>query len=767
MKKKLQELSVLTHTIAPWGKVWVIAMLLFLNVFNSKGAEFTSFSWAASSNIAGATNVTYTFTYQIVTANPNAIIYALNFNGGWDCTSASATVTINGTSAAIASPNIGASGCRIQLSNSALATAGANIVVTLTGVTNGASAGSCSWYWIQSATSGGGAVDQVSSPSPIVLIATPSAPTVSAASSITSSSFSAHWSTVTGATKYYLDVATDNAFSGFVSGYNNLDVGNVTSYSVTGLTAGSTYYYRVRSYNAVGTSGNSSTITTTTSKISQTITFGSLSAVTYGNADIAPGATASSSLTVAYSSSNTAVATIVAGNIHIISQGTVTIYADQAGNGTYNAATQVSQSLTINKKGLSVTGATVTSKVYDGATTATITGASLSGVVGAEVVTLGAATSGTFASSAVGTGESVTTAMTISGAASGNYTLTQPTLTGNITTASLSITGVAASNKVYDGSTTATLTGGSLTGIIGADVVTLTDGTGAFADANVGTAKTVTASGYSISGAGAGNYTLSAQPSGLTADITAASLSITGVSASNKVYDGATTATLTGGSLTGIVNSDVVTLTAGTGTFADANVGTAKTVTASGYSLSGTGVTNYALSAQPSGLTADITARPLTITAHAGQSKKVGAVDPVFAYSITSGSLVGSESLSGALSRATGETAGNYAIEIGTLSAGSNFSITFASADFTVSPNTSVPTMSANKPKAYPNPVINLLSLDATEGKVTVYGLNGSVLIETSLDKTQSVDMSNLPVGTYILILKTKEAVYEYKVIKQ
>ena len=50
----------------------------------------------------------------------------------------------------------------------------------------------------------------------------------------------------------------------YVSGYQDLDVGNVTSYQVTGLNPLTTYYYRVRAYNTYGTSGNSNEISVTT-----------------------------------------------------------------------------------------------------------------------------------------------------------------------------------------------------------------------------------------------------------------------------------------------------------------------------------------------------------------------------------------------------------------------------------------------------------------------------------------------------------------------
>ena len=85
----------------------------------------------------------------------------------------------------------------------------------------------------------------------------PNAPNAKNATNVTFSSFTAHWSSVTGATDYRLDVSTTNTFTTYVPGYQNLSVGNVTSYSVTGLNANTTYYYRIRGYNGCATSPNS------------------------------------------------------------------------------------------------------------------------------------------------------------------------------------------------------------------------------------------------------------------------------------------------------------------------------------------------------------------------------------------------------------------------------------------------------------------------------------------------------------------------------
>ena len=201
----------------------------------------------------------------------------------------------------------------------------------------------------------------------------------------------------------------------------------------------------------------------------------------------------------------------------------------------------------------------------------------------------------------------------------------------------------------------------------------LTGGSATFNDKNVGTDKPVNGTSFTLSGADAGNYTLTSVAN-TTADITAKSVSGS-FTAADKVYDGNTVAQITGRSLQGATSGDLVNLTGGTASFNDKNVGTDKPVNGTSFTLSGADAGDYTLSSVAN-TTADITARPITVTADS-KTKILAASDPQLTYQVTSGSLVTGESFSGALTRVAGETIGSYAIQQGTLTAGSNYTLTF------------------------------------------------------------------------------------------
>jgi hypothetical protein len=95
-----------------------------------------------------------------------------------------------------------------------------------------------------------------------------------------------------------------------------------------------------------------------------------------------------------------------------------------------------------------------------------------------------------------------------------------------------------------------------------------------------------------------------------------------------------------------------------------------------------------------------ITAKPITVTATTSQTKVYGTTDPVIAYTV-SPSLVGSDSFTGALTRVAGENTGSYATNQGSLSAGSNYTISYAGANFTITAKPITVTADASQQKVY------------------------------------------------------------------
>jgi hypothetical protein len=320
--------------------------------------------------------------------------------------------------------------------------------------------------------------------------------------------------------------------------------------------------------------------------------------------------------------------------------------ADQNGKPVYGYTLQQDLRGDITPASLVISGLVANNKVYDATTLATLGGtASLGPVLGSDSVSLSGSSTGNFADKNVGTAKAVTlSGLSLVGADAGNYVLTQSgSLSADITQATLSVSGLVADNKVYDATTLATLSGfGSVGPVLGSDSVALSGAsTGSFTDKNVGTGKAVTVTGLTLIGADAGNYVLT-PPGSLSADITPATLSISGLVANDKVYDATTLATLSGtAGLSPVLGSDSVALSgASTGSFSDKNVGTGKAVAVTGLTLVGVDAGNYVL-AQSGSLSADITPASLSISGLVASDKVYDAT--------TLATLSGSASLSPAL----------------------------------------------------------------------------------------------------------------------
>ena len=266
----------------------------------------------------------------------------------------------------------------------------------------------------------------------------------------------------------------------------------------------------------------------------------------------------------------------------------------------------------INPAPLLLSGLSAQSKVYDASTAAGLLGAAqVQALPGDSVQVL--AGSASFLSKSAGLAKAVQlNGFALTGVDAGNYQLQLPQdLRADIRPAPLQISGLTAQDKVYDGSRDATLGGTAALAALPGDQVQLTGGTASFSDKNVGQGKPVLLSGFGLSGADAGNYSLEALPS-LSASISPASLSLQGLVIRDKVYDGNTAANWSGQPGVQALGGDVVALNAGSARFLDKNAGLAKAVLLSDFELAGADAGNYRLEL-PNSLQASITPAPLSL----------------------------------------------------------------------------------------------------------------------------------------------------------
>jgi hypothetical protein len=424
------------------------------------------------------------------------------------------------------------------------------------------------------------------------------------------------------------------------------------------------------------------------------------------------------------------------------------IVLSSTGATSVNVATVSS---TVTAQNLTITGITANNKVYDGNSTATLSGtAQYSGLVNGETFSVSGTPIATFNTNSVGNNKPIN----VSGytAPSTNYSITQPSLSANITQATLTISSASASNKVYDATNTATIIG-TLTGVIGADNVTL-NLSGTFAQNTVGTAIAVTSTS-TLGGTDAGNYSLT-QPTGLTADITQKALTISGLTANNKTFDGNTTATLSGtATLNGIVVGDEPNVTIG-GTpianFAQSGVGTGIAVTVTGYTISSSASGNYSLT-QPTGLTADITTAPTpVITSSLTFSATYGVAASI--YTVTATNSPTSFNATGLppglnINTTTGEISGTP-----TSRAGSPYNVTISATNVGGTSNAILVYTINQKPLTISSPTASNKVYDGTNSATIMGTLSGIVGADNvTLNATGTFTQST--VGTAIAITST------------
>ncbi len=305
----------------------------------------------------------------------------------------------------------------------------------------------------------------------------------------------------------------------------------------------------------------------------------------------------------------------------VVTASGVTITDGNSGN-NYSVSYANNTTSTVNPAALTLTPL-VDDKAYDGNTLATVTGYTVVGLIGTETLTI-SDTAATFADQNVGVGIVVNnTGIALADGSNGGLALNYSTSSSAATTADITpralTLALVVDDKTYDGNTTGILSDFGLSGFVSGESVTaVSSGSVTFDDRTAGTGKDVTITGISLvngSGGLASNYSVSA--SGLTtATINQADVTVAGVVAIDRVYDGTVNVSINSSvaELTGIVSGDDVSVGTITGVFTDKNVGTDKSVTGSNFVLSGADGSNYNL-IQPTGLTASITPLALNVAA--------------------------------------------------------------------------------------------------------------------------------------------------------
>lgn len=284
-------------------------------------------------------------------------------------------------------------------------------------------------------------------------------------------------------------------------------------------------------------------------------------------------------------------------------------------------AAQATFDFTIAKKQLTISGTTVADKVYDGNDTATVTAGTLAGLVSGDETSVGVMATGTFASKDVAYGlgveeQDVTVSYALTGALANNYLApVGETLQAKINPKTLSNVHL---EKVYDGhgrfARTALTTAQGI--IAGESIKIYVDAIGAnagvYKDGNED--EDFDFNEYVLYIGDSEEQTMNyAWGDTCTATIKAKQLTISGTTVADKVYDGTTDATVMTGTLAGLIGTDELSVgVSATGTFADKNAGSDKTVTIV-YSLTGALANNY-LAPKDETATATINKKELDLT---------------------------------------------------------------------------------------------------------------------------------------------------------
>jgi hypothetical protein len=229
--------------------------------------------------------------------------------------------------------------------------------------------------------------------------------------------------------------------------------------------------------------------------------------------------------------------------------------------------------------------------------------------------------------------------------------------------------------KNYDGTTVAEISAlPRLSGLISGDDVRINISV-EFENSNASTNAKVIVKNWNIEGNDTNNYRIDGQPAFSAGIIYKKALAwISAGTVYRKDYDGTTDAEIaTLPILFGITIGDDVRVNTSV-KFADANANQIANVIVTGWSVEGNDAGNYDVFVVPRFSAGRIDRKMITIISNVGQRKVFGTPDPsAFLYNHTA--LIGDDIITGNLERETGEDVGTYLFNIGTLTAGNNYTL--------------------------------------------------------------------------------------------
>ncbi|MGB5794093.1 YDG domain-containing protein, partial [Poseidonibacter sp.] len=406
------------------------------------------------------------------------------------------------------------------------------------------------------------------------------------------------------------------------------------------------------------------------------------------------------------------------------------IFGEDAGN--YNITNQnATTTANITKKDITVSEIDVNDKTYDGTTSASLTNSgTLNGLVGEDNV--GFSTVANFTDKNVAENKTVNLTYTLSGEDSQNYSVINGEDTANIDKRVIYISGITVNDKIYDGTTDGVTAGQAiLDNKVQGDKVTVIGASAEFIDKNVGENKVVYLS-YQIDGEDSNNYSIwNNNVDNEIASISKADATVT-ANSDTKTYNGLSQS-VNGFTASGLVNGETISVLDGV----SANV---SGLNAGTYTAKAAGTDdNYNLTFVDGSL--KITPKEITVSAD-DLSKIYGETDKDLTY--TANGLVGSDTLSGLITRVSGENTGTYTILQGLL-ANSNYDITFENGTYTITPKVEIPEVIV--PVVQPQPEVNTkvalvskpLENEATK-KITMSEIRATQTTQTT---TQDSETSN------------------------